>query len=230
MHVVPHSDDLTATPVVQDYLQMIHYMARDGERVIAARLAERLGVAPATVAATLQRMMRDGLVEMDRGKTIRLTDKGSEEADRIVRRHALAEWLLTKLIGMPWHEANEYAHHLEHVITDKLEQRLEEVLGHPMTCPHGNPMPGLALNPREVGLDESKEGEAVVVQRITEEAEESPELMEYLQRYGVVPGAKLTISQATPFTGVIMVRRDGEEFPIGNTAAAKVRVLESSLT
>lgn len=207
---------------------MIHYMTRDGERVISARLAERLGVAPATVAATLQRMMRDGLVEMDRGKTIHFTEKGSDEADRIVRRHALAEWLLTKLIGMPWHEANEYAHHLEHVITDKLEQRLEEVLGHPMTCPHGNPMPGLALNPREVGLDELKSGETVVVQRITEEAEESPELMEYLQRYGVVPGAQVSVAEVTPFTGVIMLRRDREEFPLGNGAAAKVRVLISS--
>lgn len=207
---------------------MIHYMTRDGERVIAARLAERLGVAPATVAATLQRMMRDDLVEMDRGKTIKFTPKGSEEADRIVRRHALAEWLLTKLVGMPWHEANEYAHHLEHVITDKLEQRLEEVLGHPMTCPHGNPMPGLALNPSELGLDELKSGQTVVVQRITEEAEESPELMEYLQRYGVVPGARLDVAEVTPYTGVIMLRRDGEEFPLGNPAAAKVRVLTAA--
>jgi DtxR family Mn-dependent transcriptional regulator len=211
--------------VVQDYLQTIHYMTRDGERVISARLAERLGVTPATVAATLQRMIRDELIAMDRSKTISFTPKGSAEAEQVVRRHALAEWLLTKLIGMPWHEANEYAHHLEHVITDKLEARLVEVLGHPTTCPHGNPMPGSPVNVAEVGLDSRHTGDDVLVQRITEEAEESPELMEYLQRYGVVPGARLSVEESAPFNGIITLRRNGETFSLGNAAAAKVRVL-----
>ncbi|MFN0073992.1 MAG: metal-dependent transcriptional regulator [Chloroflexota bacterium] len=216
------------SPVIQDYLQTIHYMTRDGERVISARLAERLGVTPATVAATLQRMIRDDLIAMDRAKTISFTTKGSVEADRVVRRHALAEWLLTKLIGMPWHEANEYAHHLEHVITDKLEARLEEVLGHPTTCPHGNPMPGSPVNSNEVGLDSRHTGDGVLVQRITEEAEESPELMEYLQRFGVVPGARLSVEESAPYNGLITLRRDGETFSLGNAAASKVRVLVES--
>lgn len=211
--------------VVQDYLQTIHYMTRDGERVISARLAERLGVTPATVAATLQRMIRDDLITMDRAKTISFTPRGSVEADRVVRRHALAEWLLTKLIGMPWHEANEYAHKLEHAITDHLETRLVEVLGNPNTCPHGNPMPGNPLDKSEVGLDTRNTGDDVLVKRITEEAEEIPELMEYLQRFGVVPGARLSVEESAPYNGLITLRRNGEKFSLGNAAAAKVRVL-----
>jgi len=211
--------------VVQDYLQTIHYMTRDGERVISARLAERLGVTPATVAATLPRMIRDDLINMDRSKTISFTPKGSVEADRVVRRHALAEWLLTKLIGMPWHEANEYAHKLEHAITDHLETRLLEVLGNPSTCPHGNPMPGNPVNVREVGLDTRQTGDDVLVQRITEEAEESPELMEYFQRFGVVPGARLSVAESAPYNGLITLTRGGEKFSLGNAAASKVRVL-----
>lgn len=203
-------------------------MTRDGERVISARLAERLGVTPATVAATLQRMIRDDLIVMDRTKTIQFTERGVVEAEHVVRRHALAEWLLTKLIGMPWHEANEYAHHLEHVITDKLEARLYEVLGHPTTCPHGNPMPGRPLTEGEVGLDTRQTGEQVVVQRITEEAEDSPQLMEYLQRCGVVPGATLKVEEAAPFNGIITLRQNGATFSIGSVAAAKVRVLVRS--
>lgn len=216
---------MVPTPVVEDYLQAIHYMSRDGEHVIAARLAEWMDVTPATVAATLKRMVKQRLVVMDRSKTIGLTDEGQQRAESIVRRHALAEWLLTKLLGLPWHEANEYAHRLEHAITDKVEERLSEVLNHPVTCPHGNPLPGQPVHPKEVGLDTRATGERVTVQRITEEAEQSHELLEFLQRHGVVPGAQMVVEEAAPYNGIVMVRRNGETFPLGNSAAAKVRVL-----
>src|SRR5919199_4426858 len=161
-----------ATPVVEEYLQNIHFMIRDGVPVIAARLAERLRVRPPTVTATLQRMERDGLVEHGPYREIRFTELGRQTAEDLVRRHALAERLLTDFLKMPWHEAHEESHGIEHAITPKVEARLLEALGNPTTCPHGNPIPRLGkLAADEFPLDRAAEGETIALQRITEEAE-----------------------------------------------------------
>src|SRR2546428_354509 len=100
----------STTSVVEDYLQVLHYLTRDGTPVIAARLAERLNVTPPTVTATLQRMERDGLIDHGERKEILLTRSGREVAENIVRRLAPAERLLTDLLKMPWHESPEEAH------------------------------------------------------------------------------------------------------------------------
>src|SRR5438128_1697175 len=161
------------TPVAEDYLQSIHFMIRDGVTVIAARLAERLQVTPPTVTATLQRMERDGLIEHGPHREIRFTELGQNMAEDLVRRHALAERLLTDFLKMPWHEAHEESHGFEHAITPKVEARLLSALGNPTTCPHGNPIPRLGrLSPDEFAMDTVQEGETIVLQRITEEAEE----------------------------------------------------------
>ena len=89
--------------------------------IIGARLAERIHVAPPTVTATLQRMVRDGLITMDHHKIVHLTELGREEAESIVRRHALAERLLTDILGLGWSESHEEAHMVEHVISPKVE-------------------------------------------------------------------------------------------------------------
>src|SRR6266851_737715 len=106
-----------ASAVIEDYLQAIHYMQRDGMHVIAARLAERLGVTPPTVTSTLQRMERDGLVTHGARKEIVFTTRGRQVAEEMVRHHALAEHILTDLLKMPWHEAHEESHGFEHAIT-----------------------------------------------------------------------------------------------------------------
>ena len=131
------------TPVVEDYLQVLHYLMRDGFPVIAARLAERLNVTPPTVTATLQRMERDGLIEHGPRKEILFTPEGRALAENIVRRHALAERLLTDLLKMPWHESHEEAHGVEHVMTPNIEARLLKALGNPDHLPARQPDPWL---------------------------------------------------------------------------------------
>ena len=212
------------TPVVEDYLQVMHYLTRDGYTVIAARLAERLNVSPPTVTATLQRMERDGLIEHGPRKEILFTAIGRRAAEDIVRRHALAERLLTDLLKMPWHESHEEAHGVEHALTANIEARLLQVLDHPTTCPHGNPIPGLgALAPDEFPLDEAQSGDELMIQRITEEAEEDLHLMKYLQEHGVQPGARMTVRDAADFNATIVL--DGPHGPVslGFGVAAKLR-------
>jgi DtxR family Mn-dependent transcriptional regulator len=215
-----------ATAVVEDYLQTIHFLVRDGASVIAARLAERLHVTPPTVTATLQRMERDGLVEHGPHREIRLTRLGQRSAEDIVRRHALAERLLTDFLKLPWHEAHEASHGFEHAITPKVEERLLLALGNPTTCPHGNPIPRLgSLCPDEVPLDQIAEGETVLLQRITEEAEEDVELMRYLQEHRLGPGAQLRVQKIERFNETLTIQSDHGPVIIGLAAAAKLRVV-----
>jgi len=212
------------TSVVEDYLQVLHYLTRDGYMVIAARLAERLNVSPPTVTATLQRMERDGLIVHGPRKEILFTAEGRQAAEDIVRRHALAERLLTDLLKMPWNESHEEAHGVEHVLTPKIEARLLEALGNPTTCPHGNPIPGLgALEADEFPLDEARAGDTLAIQRITEEAEEDPHLMKYLQDHGVEPGARMLVREATDFNETVVLEGPHGPVSLGFGVAAKLR-------
>jgi DtxR family Mn-dependent transcriptional regulator len=215
-----------ATPVVDDYLQNIHFMIRDGVQVIAARMAERMHVTPPTVTATLQRMERDGLVEHGPHRGIRLTELGRQTAEDLVRRHALAERLLTDFLKMPWHEAHEESHGFEHAITPKVEARLLAALGHPTTCPHGNPIPRLgALAPEEFPLDRAPEGQPIRLQRITEEAEEDTALMRYLQTHGIEPGAMLTLIGAEAFNQILHFDGPLGRVALGISAASLLRAV-----
>lgn len=212
------------SPVVEEYLQTLHFMLRDGQQTIGARLAERLGVTPPTVTATLRRMERDGLITYGEHREVYLTERGRQLAAELVRRHALAERLLTDFLKMPWDEAHEESHGFEHAITPKVEERLLAALGQPTTCPHGNPIPGLgSLAPDEFPLDQARVGEEVLLERITEEAEVDQGLMHHLQAHGLAPGTRLRVVRAEPFNRIIVVEGPCGEAILGVEAAAKLR-------
>jgi DtxR family Mn-dependent transcriptional regulator len=169
-------------------------------------------------------MERDGLIAHGPRKEILFTPEGRQAAEDIVRRHALAERLLTDLLKMPWHESHEEAHGVEHAMTPKIQARLLNALGHPTTCPHGNPIPGLgALAPDEFPLNEARAGDQLTIQRITEEAEEDPQLMKYLQEHGVEPGAHMMVREATPFNPTVVLEGPQGSVSLGTGVAAKLR-------
>lgn len=214
----------------------IRYMQGEGQPVIAARLAERLGVSPATVSEMLTRLGREGLLTVD-GETrqLSLTDRGREAAERTFRRHALSEWLLTEVIGLGWAEADEEAHHLQHAFSDRVTDRIDQLLGEPPTCPHGNPIPRVGVTPeRPAGLrlSEASPGSDVTILRVTEEAEEDARLLTFLQENGVRPGHVFEVVDVAAHIGTMTLRRvdtgadDGHEVTIGLVAAAKLRMLE----
>jgi len=198
---------LSAT--IEDYLGSIYLLQREGETVIGARLAERLGVSRPTVTATVQRMERDGLVTVDEHKAISLTPTGLQAAQDVLRRHMLAEWLLHEIIGLPWHQVHEEADRLEHYFSPDAVDRLDSLFEQPATCPHGNPMPGSTPVPA-VPLDEVQEGEEVVITRIVEEAELHGDLMAFLEENGLLPGVRLRVVSHRPYneTMTVKVRAD----------------------
>lgn len=224
------ADELEHTSkTVEDYLLNVYTMSSEGRSVIAARLAETLEVAPPTVNATLHRMARDGLIELNRNKEIMLTDTGLSRAETMVRRHRLAERLLTDILGLDWADAHEEAHRFEHVISPKVEERILAVLGDPTTCPHGSPIPGTGakLAADAVQLQQVESGSHVVVERISEEAENNRELLGYFQRSGLVPGKEFDVREVEPYNDLILLQRNEETVPVGMAAAQKlwVRVL-----
>ena len=217
------------TQTAADYLMTIRYMRNEGQPVIAARLVERLKVSAATVSEMLGRLARDGLISADDARQLELTDAGPATAEATFRKHALAEWLLTEIVGLGWAEADEEAHHLQHAISDRVTEKLDELLGHPPTCPHGNPIPRdgtAAARPAGTKLSGARAGSTVTILRVTEEAEEDDRLLTFLEVNGLRPGNAFRVTDVADHIGTMTLERDGQSTVLGLTAAAKIRVLD----
>jgi DtxR family transcriptional regulator, Mn-dependent transcriptional regulator len=214
------------TASVQDYLAAIYDLASSGKPVIGARLAKHMTISAPAVTEAIHRLARDGYVKVGRGKALALTARGREIAEVMARRHRLLERWLTDTLGLNWTDAHEEAHRLEHALSPRVEERLAELLGMPSTCPHGNPIPGMAapLRVEPFPLAQAKEGTAVVVERITEEAEADKRLLEYLWRSDVRPGRRLRVTEVAPWAGTITLSGDGQTIALGLPAAAKIWV------
>ena len=224
---MPEQKGTTAT--VEEYLEAILNMVSEHKKVLGARLAERLQVSRPTVTATLQRMRRDGLIATNRKTGILLTRKGVKLAAGIVRRHRLAERLLMDILKIPWHETHQEACLLEHAMSERVVDRLHEVLGKPTTCPHGNPIPSDDVLPpiQGVPLNTLPVGTTAVVERISEEANRLPGLMEYLDQTGIKPGATVTVKEVAEYAGTIGLKIQEKFSSLGIQAATMVWVISA---
>jgi DtxR family Mn-dependent transcriptional regulator len=214
----------TPSASTEDYLAAIYDLGGTGRPVIGARLARHMRVSPPTVTETLHRLARVGYLRVGPGKEIQLTRRGQAVAEGMARRHRLLERWLTDVLGLNWTEAHDEAHRLEHALSPRVEDRLAAILGMPSTCPHGNPIPGMAGPPttRPFPLDQAPEGATVTVERITEEAEADRKLLEHLWRSGVRPGTRLTILEVAPWAGTITMESEGRGIVLGLPAAGKI--------
>src|SRR5438105_15318457 len=189
---VKTEEPLSAT--VEEYLETIYNMNMEDEVVIGARLAEKFRVAPPTVTEMLKRLMRDGYVEMDQKRQVTLTEAGNQAAEAVLRRHRLTERFLVDMLGMQWHEVHEEACRLEHFISGAVEARVITSLHNPMTCPHGNPIPGSVPNARTylkdhqaVRLSSVTVGQKAKILCISEVVEDEEALIMYLHEKGLTP-------------------------------------------
>jgi DtxR family Mn-dependent transcriptional regulator len=216
------------SPATEDYLAAIYDLTSSGRTVIGARLAKFMKLSPPSVAEALARMARAGYIRMGPHKEILLTRKGRGLAEAMARRHRLLGRWLTDTLGLDWTDAHEEAHRLEHALSPKVEDRLAALLGMPTTCPHGNPIPGMhrASSMHPFPLDQAREGMAVVVDRITEEAEADRKLLEHLWKVNVRPGTRLTIREVAPWAGTITTVSDGKTVVLGLAAAGKIWVYQ----
>ena len=207
---------------VEDYLSLIYVMERDHMPVVGSRLAELLGVSPPTVTNTLKRMVRDKLITMNENGT-RLTEEGWDSARTVVRRHMLTEWMMVR--RLPWSKLHGEAHNLEHAISADAEAALLEELGHPQTCPHGNPLPGAEAAVADwIPLTEMPAGQKVIIRRIHELAEQNANLMAFLEKNGILTDVEATVSEVLPFNETLTLRVQGHDVSLGFAAAKYVYV------
>jgi len=204
------------------YLRTIYELAEEGIVPLRARIAERLGHSGPTVSQTVARMERDGLVVVSSDRHLELTAAGRLKATRVMRKHRLAERLLTDVIGLDWEFVHDEACRWEHVMSDRVEKRLLNLLDHPHHSPYGNPIPGLAELGEESEQEEflhgvvalaqvtpvnGEQGRAVVA-RLGETLQTDIELLARLASAGVTPGSEISVMRGA---GVLTVGTPGEE-------------------
>jgi len=223
--MTPGAVKVRLSSTIEDYLQSIYSLETEGERVISARLARWMRVSPPTAWATVQRMQRDGLVDLDAKKTVHLTPNGRELAEKVARRHRLSERFLCDVLGLGWAEAHEEAHIFEHGVTDLIEQRIMERLNNPKTCPHGSPIPGTGatLDPSWAPLDTFAEGERARIRFISEELEGDLELLQYLESHALKPGREVEIREKASSAGLLILHNGEEEVSLGLQVASRIR-------
>jgi DtxR family Mn-dependent transcriptional regulator len=209
-------------PAFEEYCECIFELDEDDVDVIQARIAERLQVSRPAVSEMMKRLEAEGLITTDGG--ICLTDNGRHLAERVVRRHRLAEVFLTDVLKLSWSEAHHEAGKWEHIMSDSVEAALNDLLGSPTTCPHGNPIPGSGYQaPDSEPLSAITVGSAFTVRRITEELEFEPGLLDYLEQSAIQPGNSGTVTAASP-DGTVTVEIDGRHIGVGLFASERILV------
>lgn len=191
------------------YLRTVLELIEEGQIPMRARISERLGHSGPTVSQTVARMERDGLMLVRDDRMLELTEEGLLQATRVMRKHRLAERLLADVLGLDWQDVHEEACRWEHVISEKVERKILELIDTPDRSPYGNPIPGLAelgltANPGFhdgvitllSALDEHGRAQGLTLKRIGEPAQIDPEFLGSLKAVGLVPGAKIDVEHS----------------------------------
>ena len=187
----------------REYAEAIWELEEAGIKVLQARIARWLGVSPASVSEMIRRMQTEGLVEV-KGQ-VRLTEEGRHLAAVVVRRHRLAERFLSEVLRLPWAKVHEEAEVWETMISDDVEKAMWAVMDDPKTCPHGNPIPGAGYQPPEMKpVSDMAAGEALSLERISEELELDAEMMRFLDENGLRPHSRIRMTQKDPYGAVTL--------------------------
>lgn len=215
------------TSTVEDYLKCILLeQQNDPEALVSmGQIAAALKVAPGTVTAMVKTLKDGGLVTYEPYSGVRLTQPGRQLAAHVLRRHRLVELFLVKIMGMDWSEVHTEAEELEHAMSDRLVERMDEMLGFPSVDPHGDPIPdvhGVMELPERPSLLTCALGETVRVARV---ADQSREFLQLLERRSLKPGSSLVVERRDEAADTVDLRHeDGAELSLGFRAASKIFV------
>ncbi|MAQ95388.1 MAG: DtxR family transcriptional regulator [Rhodothermaceae bacterium] len=211
------------SPAVEDYLKTIYALARTGEAATTSALAERLGVAPASVTGMLKKLAASGLVDHEKYQGARLTEAGRLIAVETIRHHRLVETYLHQALGVPWDRLHDEAEAWEHVLSEDLEARMDAALGHPTHDPHGAPIPtpDLVLDERDLlPLARLDAGQEATVARVSDH---DGALLRAVGAAGLYPGVRFRLADVAD-DGAVTVRllsgdRAGDTARLGAEAA-----------
>jgi DtxR family Mn-dependent transcriptional regulator len=224
----PPAPDLRAlNPASKEYLEAVFELGEEGQRILQARIGERLGLTPATVSEGIRRLVNEGYVTID-SRDIALTEEGRTIAEALVRRHRLAERMLVDILGIPWHLCHEQAEDWEKVMTVEVEEAILSKLTGAATCPHGNPIPGVtqsitpwsALKP----VAAMGEGDGGSLTRLLEDVELNHDVLSFLEDHNLMPGHDLKVVAVAP-DGTRTLAVDGDQVAVGPEMANNLWVL-----
>ncbi len=206
------------------YLKTIYNLETKAGAARTGDIAKILNITPGSVTNTLEVLEEKGFVAREPYKGVRLTEEGRTLALSVFRRHRLAERLLTDVLHFDWTDSHEEACKLEHAISGRLATSIEEVLGTPRTCPHGNPIPdekGFFPPTRSEALSSLENGQHGVVSEIPDE---NSELLRYLAKLGLFPGVEVTVEEKAPFKGPMLVKVGPNSYPLSLDIASGIYV------
>lgn len=213
------------TSTVENYLKAL-YLQQQGteDRVSTGALAESLSVTPGSATAMIKALAEAGLVEHTSHRGARLTAKGSNLAVHVIRRHRIIELFLVEILGLDWSEVHDEAEQLEHVISDAVLARMDEMLGHPTADPHGDPIPtarGTLPHRRVRRLSDCASGDQIAVERI---GDQDPKFLRFVEASGLRPGAVVEVIDRDEDADAMTLTCDGENVVLALAAAGRIEV------
>jgi DtxR family Mn-dependent transcriptional regulator len=214
---------------VENYLKAIYQgqsqLPRDARLVPMGQVAAALGVTPGTATTMIKALAEAGLADYEPYTGVRLTTAGERLAGLVLRRHRLVELFLVRVMGMSWAEVHEEAEQLEHVVSERLIERIDEMLGHPTHDPHGDPIPSAegTIEPRE--LDSLLTCPVGVPLRVIRIADQDPAFLRFVENNDLKPGEEVTIDERDSAADAVRIRgRNRPAITIGARAASKLLV------
>lgn len=229
INALPHGSSLQRDGLnhqaIEDYLKTIYMLEQEESPVSTSRISEARQVKPGSATSMIQRLNRLNLVNYEKHYGVTLTDAGQEIALEVIRHHRLVELYLIEALGFSWDEVHEQADILEHVIGEKMEERIAAALNYPEFDPHGDPIPS---KEGEMALVKTKRlsgvppGTWATISRIPDDTDSA--LLRYLGELGLTPGAEVQVLEVAPFDGPLTVEINGESQIIGQKVAASILV------
>jgi DtxR family Mn-dependent transcriptional regulator len=215
------------TSTVEDYLKQIclEQDRNGGEMVSPGRIAGALEVAPATVTAMMKTLTESGLAIYEPYAGVKLTPAGYKLAMHVLRRHRLIELFLVRFMDMDWSEVHQEAEVLEHAISDRILQRMDEMLGRPSVDPHGDPIPNASGQVPSTAGDSLLTCPTGVPLRVSRVTDQRAEFLQLLERHSLKPGTLVSIDSRDELAGMVLVHPDGQKpIQLGFDAAARILV------
>ena len=223
MNIIPE----TVSNQAEEYLEAIYRLEQKTGYARTMDLARRLNVVPGSITNTIENLERKGLVIHTPYRGVKLTDNGRKIASSVLRRHRLAERLLTDFLHLDWSEVHDPACKLEHALSPEILKPLEEALGHPKRCPHGNLIPtncGGDFEEETIALSELDPKTCGTIIKITEEKVEA---LQQLAKLNLTPGQQVEVKTKDVTGGSFTIRVEGECFTINQELASIIHVKNS---
>lgn len=218
------------TSTVEDYLKaiLLEEEREPGQLVPTGRIATALSVAPGTVTAMMKTLADGNLVAYEPYSGVRLTEAGRRLGIAVLRRHRLVELFLVKVVGLDWTEVHGEAERLEHAISDRLLERMDEMLGYPSVDPHGDPIPSAEGIVEAVHLSTLLTCPLQQLARVARVSDQSPEFLRFLESRGLTLGSEVTVVDREEAADAVALRlASGEGMTLGFRAASKIMVEEA---